>query len=339
MRAAILHDGTKLDVGEVPDPVADGWALVSVRAAGVCGTELHFLDGMIPPPSAAFVLGHEIAGVVASVPPGSDLVPGERVAVYNFVGCGSCLWCRTGRESVCIAPLGQLGFTADGGFAELVRAPAENLIRIPDDISFEAAAVLCCSGMTAVHAARLAEVELGATAVVNGVGGVGLMVTQVLAASGVRAIAVADSADKADMARAAGARDALVLEGGAGYDELPNRVRELTGGAGADYYFELVGTEQTMRAGIRSLARRGTCVLIGYTADELRIHPIDLILSEARIVSSVAASRQDLDTALQLAADGLLTVTVDTRYPLEEVSTALGRLRAREVRGRNVLVF
>jgi 2-desacetyl-2-hydroxyethyl bacteriochlorophyllide A dehydrogenase len=339
MKAAILDGDRRLAIRELPDPPQDGWALVSVRAAGVCGTELHFLDGMIPPPSDAFVLGHEIAGVVAAVPEGSELQPGDRVAVYNFVGCGTCLQCRTGRESVCTAPKAQLGFSADGGFAELVRAPAENLIKLPDHVSFETAAVLSCSGMTAVHAARLAGIELGATGIVNGVGGVGLMVVQVLAAAGVRPIAVADSADKAGLARAAGAVKTIVLDGGAGYDELPDRVRELTGGAGADYYFELVGTEETMRAGIRSLARRGTAVLIGYTSDDLRIHPIDLILSEIRIVSSVAAARHDLQTALQLAADGRVSVTIDTRYPLEELSTALDRLRARDVRGRNVVVF
>lgn len=339
MRAAILHGAGELEVREVPDPREDGWALVSVRAAGVCGTELHFLDGMIPPPSDSFVLGHEIAGVVAAAPQSSDLAPGDRVAVYNFVGCGRCLYCRTGRESVCISPQAQLGFSADGGFAELVRVPADNLIKLPDDVSFETAAVLSCSGMTAVHAARLADVELGGTGIVNGIGGVGLMVVQVLVAGGARAIAVADSPEKANLARAAGAGQVITLEGGAGYEELPDRVRELTGGGGANYYFELVGTEETMRAGIRSLGRRGTCTLIGYTSDDLRIHPIDLILSEIRIVSSVAAARHDLETALRLAADGLLSVTIDTRYPLEDLETALARLRAREVHGRNVVVF
>ena len=80
-------------------------------------------------------------------------------------------------------------------------------------------------------------------------------------------------------------------------------------------------------------------MLIGYTSDELKIHPIDLILSEARIVSSVAAARQDLETAIQLAAAGKLSVLIDTRYPLEDVGTAIARLRAREVQGRNVVVF
>lgn len=79
-------------------------------------------------------------------------------------------------------------------------------------------------------------------------------------------------------------------------------------------------------------------MLIGYTAEDLQIHPIDLILSEARIVSSVAASRHDLELALALAADGRLSVAVNTAYPLADAETALARLRVRDVRGRNVLV-
>jgi len=338
MRAVVMADGGGLEVTELPDPVADGWAVVDVRAAGVCGSELHFLDGMIPPPHERFVLGHEIAGVVVSAPEGAAVAPGDRVAVYNFVGCGSCRWCRTGHESICPNPRAQLGWTADGGYAERCRAPVQNLLPLADGVSFETAAVLACSGMTAVHATRIAGIALGQTAVVNGVGGVGLMVLQVLAAAGVHAIAVADDEDKAGLARESGAAEVIVLPGGDDYPSLPDRVRQATGGEGVDHYFELVGTTETMAAGIRSLGRRGTCVLIGYTAEDLRIHPIELILSEARIVSSVAASRHDLELALALAAAGRLTVAIDTAYPLDEAETALARLRAREVRGRNVLV-
>ncbi len=339
MKAAVLEEDRTVALHDLEAPAAGGWALVDVRAAGVCGTELHFLDGMLPAPHHPFVLGHEIAGLVREAPAGSHVVPGDRVAVYNFVGCGDCRWCRTGRDSICTAPQGQLGFTVNGGFAEVARAPARNLIKLPESVSFEAAAVLSCSGMTAVHATRLAGVDLGQTAIVNGVGGVGLMVIQVVVAAGARAIAVADSHEKAALARDAGAGEAVVLPGGKGYDTLPERIRELTGGAGADHYFELVGSEATMRAGLLSLGRRGTCVLIGYTGDDLRINPVDLILSELRIVSSVAAAHQDLQTAIGLAADGRLEAAIDTRYPLAEVETALERLRAREVRGRNVLVW
>jgi D-arabinose 1-dehydrogenase-like Zn-dependent alcohol dehydrogenase len=339
MRAAALDQGGSVGLHDLPVPEADGWALVDVRAAGVCGTELHIMDGMLPVPHRPFVLGHEIAGTVREAPAGADVEPGDRVAVYNFAGCGECHWCRTGRDSLCTAPRGQLGFTLDGGFAEVARAPARNLVKLPDNVSFEDAAVLSCSGMTAVHASRLAGVELGQTAVVNGVGGVGLMVIQVLAAAGVRPIGVADAESKAALARAAGAVETIVLPGGEGYETLPDSVGGLTHGAGADHFFELVGSAATMLAGIRCLGRRGTCVLIGYTGEELSVNPVELILSELRIVSSLAAAQQDLRTAIQLAADRRLSATIDTRYPIENVGTALERLRAREVRGRNVLVF
>lgn len=336
MKAALLTAGGRLAVEEITPPAADGWALVATKAAGVCGTELHFLDEMIPLPFSPFVLGHEIAGVVLDAPPGSAVAPGDRVAVYNFVGCGACHWCRTGRMSICRSPVGQLGFSLDGGFRDLVRVPAANLVPIPEVVSFETAAVLACAGMSAVHATRLARVGIGSTAIVNGVGGVGLSVVQVARAAGARVIAVADAESKAQLARELGAWEAIVVED---YGELPDRVRALTGEAGADFFFELVGSADTMRAGIRSLGPDGCLTIIGYSGDELAIHPIELILSEIRIVSSVAASRQDLETAIRLAADGRLRVHIDTRYPIDDISLALERLRARQVQGRNVLVW
>lgn len=338
MKAALLYDG-EVRVEEVPEPAADGWALVRAQAAGVCGTELHFLEGMIPPPTRPFQLGHEVAGVVLEAPADAPVRPGDRVAVYNVVACGSCPACRRGLESVCTEPVGQLGFTLPGGFADIVRAPAANLVPLPESVSFETAAVLACSGMSVVHAARIAGVGLGDAVVVDGIGGVGAMAVQVAAAAGARVIAVADSPDRAELARELGASDALVVPDAAGYERLPERVRELTGGAGADHYLELVGTTATMLAGVRSLGRRGKLVLIGYTGEHLDVHPIELILSEIQVLSSVAAARRDLETAIALAAEGRLRVAVDTRYPLEEIGTALARLRARDVRGRNVIVW
>lgn len=226
-----------------------------------------------------------------------------------------------------------------GGFADVVRVPARNLVPLPEDVSFEAGALLACSGMSAVHASRLAGIALGDTVVVDGVGGVGLMAVQVAFAAGARVIAVADTEERARLAAGAGAAETIVLPGGEGYDGLPDRVRELTGGAGADHYVELVGTGQTLLAGIRSLGRGGKLVIIGYTGDHLDVHPIELILSEIQVITSVAASRRDLETAIQLAAAGRLSATVDTRYPLAEIGTALERLKARQVRGRNVIVW
>jgi alcohol dehydrogenase, propanol-preferring len=170
MKAAILTAPRRLSVDEVPPPEPDGWAIVETRAAGVCGTELHFLEGMVSPPRFPFVLGHEIAGVVVAAPPGTPTAIGDRVVVHNFVGCGTCRWCTSVRMSICSKPVGQIGFTLDGGYRDLVRVPPANLVLLPDDVSFETAAVLGCSGIAAVHSTRLAGVSTGATVVVDASG-------------------------------------------------------------------------------------------------------------------------------------------------------------------------
>jgi propanol-preferring alcohol dehydrogenase len=293
---------------------------------------------MFEPPSYPFVIGHEAAGVVLEAPAGSHVAAGQRVAVYNMIGCGHCEWCRSGNDQVCTDPVGQLGFTLNGTFSDVIVVPPENLVLLPDSVSFEDAALLSCGGMTAVHAVRLASVSVGDSAVVDGVGGVGLMVIQVARAAGARVLAVADSEAKAAVAANAGASATVVL-GDDGYGSVAARVRELTGGAGSSHFFELVGTEASMQAGLRGLARHGTFVSIGYTGDELRIHPVELILSETKIVSSVAASLRDLEIAVALAADGRLRTVIDTRYELDDVAVGLDRLRARQVNGRNVLVW
>ena len=338
MKAAVLERRGEFVVRDVPDAGHDGWALVRTRAAGLCGTELHIIDALFEPPSYPFIIGHEAAGEVVEAPPGSGLAPGQRVAVYNMIGCGKCRWCRSGNTQICTNPIGQLGFTLNGTFADLVAVPPENLVPLPDGVSFEDAALLSCAGMTAVHACRLADVAIGQTVVVNGIGGVGLMLVQVARAAGARVVAVADADDKAAVAEQMGADDAIVL-GDGGFDAVPDHIRELTGGRGTDHFFELVGTSASMTAGIRGLGRRGTFVSIGYTPEQLSIHPIELILSEARIVSSVAASLVDLEMAVQFAADGRIKTVIDERYPIAEVAEGLDRLRSRTVKGRNVLVW
>lgn len=338
MKAALLHEGGRVEVGETGDSRRDGWALVETRAAGICGTELHIIDGMLPLPHHPFILGHEAAGVVVEAPTGSGLSVGDRVAVYNMIGCGECDWCRQGQDQLCLNPVGQLGFSLDGTFRDQIAVPARNLIALPDTVSFEDAALLSCGGMTAVHAVRLGTVSLGDVVVVNGVGGVGLMAIQVAYDAGARVVAVADSPAKRTIALQAGASDAIVLDD-AGYSTVAERVWDLTGGTGATHFIELVGTAESMMAGIKSLGRRGRFISIGYTAESLTFHPVDLILSELSVLSSVAAARVDLVTAVALAGAGRLSTVIDTRYPLAEVQTGLDRLRARQVSGRNVLTW
>jgi propanol-preferring alcohol dehydrogenase len=338
MRAARIHDDLTLAIDSVDTPSpARGEVLVRIHAAGVCGTDLHILDGMIKPDPYPMTVGHEAAGVVEAVGEGVRMAVGTRVAVYNKLFCGACAQCLVGRHNLCDGEPGQLGFNRDGGDAEYVVVPEHNVVPVPDGVDLASAAVLTCAGMTAVHATKLSSLRIGETAVVNGVGGVGILVIQAARRAGARVIAVTDTQDKLELARSHGAVEGLVVSGADGYDTVAEQVRALSGGRGADVFFELVGTTASMTAGVRSLAKGGRFVSTGYTDQSLTIHPIEFILSETSWVSTVAATRPDLEDALQLAAEGAMVVPVAGRYPLEGISDALTALRQRAVLGRQVL--
>jgi propanol-preferring alcohol dehydrogenase len=338
MRAARIHEDLTLGVDTVDTPSpAPGEVLVRIHAAGVCGTDLHILDGMIKPDPYPMTVGHEAAGVVEAAGKGVLMATGTRVAVYNKLFCGECAQCLVGRHNLCDREPGQLGFNRDGGDAEYVVVPERNVVPVPDGVDLASAAVLTCAGMTAVHATKLSGLRIGETAVVNGVGGVGILVIQAARRAGARVIAVTDAQDKLELARSHGAGDGLVVSGTDGYDSVPEQVRALAGGRGADVFFELVGTTASMTAGVRSLAKGGRFVSTGYTDQSLTIHPIEFILSETSWVSTVAATRPDLEDALRLAAEGAMVVPIAARYPLEGIPDALTALRQRAVLGRQVL--
>ena len=338
MHAARIHEDLSLRVDEIDDlKPGPGDVLVRIHAAGVCGTDLHILDGMIKPDVYPMTLGHEAAGIVEDVGEGVSLDAGTAVAIYNKIFCGRCEQCLKGRTNICDNEPAQLGFNRDGGDAEYVIVPEQNAVPVPDGVDLATASVLTCAGMTAVHATKLSGLRLGDTAVVDGIGGVGIIVAQAAAHAGARVIAIGDSEQKLDLARAHGATDGVLVDAPESYETVPDRIRALTGGRGTDVFFELVGTTQSMNAGIRSLAKGGRFVSTGYTDQMLQVHPIEFILPETILVSTVAATRLDLQDALMLASRGALTVPIAARYPLDDVHDALDALRERRVLGRQVL--
>lgn len=336
MRAARYHgpqQALRIEDVPVPRPGA-GEALLRVRAAGVCHTDLHFLSGVLNLGVAPVTLGHEMAGEVAEVGPGVTSVRvGDRALAYYYVGCGSCHWCRLGQENLCDAVVAEYGFISDGGFAEYVRLPARNLVPLPDRLSFEEAATLGCSATTAVHAAGIARMAVGDTVVVYGMGGVGAALVQLAKLAGAWVIAVGRSPAKLDLARRLGADHAV----DAGRGEVGARIRQLTNGRGADVVFELVGTAESMPEAVDALAKRGRLVFIGYSPDSFSVHPIQLVIKEAIVTGSVGNTLDELIRAVDLAAEGKIKAVVDRVAPLEDVNEVLEGLRRGNVVGRAVL--
>ena len=194
-----------------------------------------------------------------------------------------------------------------------------------------------CSGMTAVHAARLAGVTLGSVVVVNGVGGVGVAMVQVARAAGAEVIAIADSASKAALARAVGAR--TVIEADDAYSSVAEQLQVVSERASVDFYVDLVATTRSMSTGIAALGPSGCFVTVGYGRGTLVYDPLDLIDRELRIVSSSGGTRADVEAAISLAAVGMLRAEIDSRYSLSDLDHALELLATRSVRGRSVIVW
>ena len=337
MRAIRYHGPLKplrLEDVPVPEPGRDE-VLVRVLAAGLCHTDLHFTSGLLDLGVAPLTLGHEIVGRIERAGPG---VPaeriGERVVVYYYTGCGRCPHCLAGDENLCDALRAEHGFVTDGGFAEWVRAPARNAVPLPAHVSDAAAAPIGCAVTTAIHAATLARVGLGDWVVVLGAGAVGYGLVQVARLRGARLVAVGRSAAKLERARALGA-DASVQ---AGAEDVPARIRALTGGRGADVVFELVATRETMGWSLAALAKRGRLVFVGYSEDALQVHPIQLVVGEQVVTASVGCTLAELRQAVDLVSGGRVHTVVDRTLPLERFQEGVDALAAGALVGRVVLV-
>lgn len=334
MLAARFHAADRpLSLDDVPVPVpGPDEVRVRVRAAGVCGTELHFVDGLYAPARVPMTLGHEAAGTVDAV--GSQVRGwnvGDRAAVYYYLFCGGCRWCLVGRQNLCLTPRGVLAFAADGAFAEHVVVPASCLVRLPEQLSFEQAAPLCCAGTTAVHALAEANVIPGEVVVVLGAGGVGLAAVQEAHRRGAVVVAVSRNPARRAAALTAGAVAAVAAL------DLAATVSEVSGGQGADVVLELAGTTATLELAVGVLGRRGRLVLVGYSADTLTVSPLSLVVAEQRIIASVGNTYAELVAAVHLAAACQLLPPVAATLPLTEVNTALDRLRTGDLVGRLIL--
>jgi len=339
MRAARFYQvGEPLRVEEVERPaIGRDEALVRVRAAGICHTELHFTDdGLLRPAKVPMTLGHEVAGDVAEIQGGPEGIGvGDRVVVYYYGPCGHCYWCRHGAGNLCSQLRAQLGFISDGGFAEYVKVPATSLVKLPANLSYEEGATLGCSATTAIHAMReMGKVKLGETLAVYGIGGIGLLMVQLGKLMGATVIAISRTHPKLERAKEFGA-DKII---NAVEQDVVKEAREFTHNEGVDAVFELVGVAKSMADSIAMLRKRGRLVFVGYSPDDFKVNPIPLVVGELTVTASVGNTLQELVDVVHLAGAGKLKPTVGATFPLTEINNALDIVRQGKVIGRAVVV-
>ena len=242
-----------------------------MRACGICGSDLHIIEGTTLTATLPIVLGHEAAGIVYRIGPAPEgaaatLAVGDRVAFNPMIGCGSCRLCATGGPNYC-PRIRILGLHVDGAHADLVVVPAANLVRLPDTVGFPVGAIVADAIATPLRAIVSADVERGTPVAVFGLGGLGLHAAMLLdQIFGAEVIGVDVSEAKLERAASFGVRTVV----DARHPRVADEIKRITG-EGVTASFEFVGAVPVVEQAVRSLAHNGTCVVVGVGPDRLRL--------------------------------------------------------------------
>ena len=313
-----------------------GEVLVDVRACGMNHFDLLVLKGPAAPAAGLpFWGGADVAGIVAATGSGvSSVRVGERVLVNPALWCGACEHCLAGQESLCVQ-FGILGDDRPGGFAESVAVPSSNVLPIPDEVSFEAAAAVPLVFQTAWRALiSQGRVRPGDDVLIIGAGGgVATAAIQVARLAGARVIAITSSAEKVEKALRLGADLCLNRR-----DSDPWRaVREITNGRGVDLVLDSVG-QGTWGHALSSLVKGGRLVTIGRTSGRFADTDVRLVFwHQLRVLGSTMANRREFAEVMRLVFTGRLQPVIDSVLPLAEAADGYARLEAGAQFGKIIL--
>jgi len=352
MRAAVMHQANQpLIIEELtvanPGPHE---VLLNTAYAGLCHSDLHFIEGLYPMPTPC-VLGHESSGVVAAV--GSEVTyvkPGDRVITCTSVFCGTCEYCTTGRPQLCnnttvkmLPGVAKRLFLKGqpvvqcfnlSSFAEQLLVHENAVVKIADDIPLNIGCLVGCGVITGAGAVmNTAKVPAGATVAVFGCGGIGLSAVNGAAIAGAdRIIAIDTVSSKLDVAKQMGATDVI----NASNVDPVEAIKDLTGG-GVEYSFEAVGLKKTAEQCFQALRAGGTATIIGMVPFGMKIelHGYDFLRERKIQGSSMGSNRFRFDMPKLLNAwkrgDLKLDHLITSHIKLEEINDGYAKLKGGEV--------
>jgi len=329
MKALVLEGYNHLVYKDVSQPVLGAEdVLVQVKACGICGSDVHGMDGStgrrIPP----LIMGHEASGVIAAV--GSNvrhIRPDARVTFDSTVYCGACFYCRRGEINLCdhrrVLGVSCDEYRQDGALAEYVAVPQHIIYALPDKISFaQSAMVEPCS--VALHAVEGTPLSLNDTAVVVGAGIIGLLVIQTLRAAGCGQIIAVDlQPQRLVLARQLGADMGL----NPSKDDIISLIGKMTANRGADLAVDAVGVNASLKTALRSLRKGGFLTLIGNLSPQVELALQSVVTKEITLRGS-CASRGEYPACLDMIARGAINVDalISAKAPLSEGAQWFQRL-------------
>ena len=360
MKAAVLYEAKKplvVEDVEIEDPKR-GEVLVKVATAGVCHSDLHFMEGLWPFPLPA-IFGHEGAGVVERVGEGVTLVqPGDHVILSWVAPCGLCRNCSRGKPYLCTSnPAASMKdgttrlkkgdqsifhFIGVSSFAQYLVAHETAMVKVREDAPLDKVALIGCGVMTGVGAVvNTAKVEMGSSVAVFGCGGVGLNVIQGANLAGATTIIAVDKFDnKLEMAKGLGATHVI----NASNEDPVAKVREIVAGAGADYAFEVIGIPEVVTQAFDAVAPGGTAVMVGMPpiGAPVTINSLGLFLGKTLRGAYYGSARVRVDMPalvdLYMAGKLKLDELITRSYSLDGINDAFEVMKKGEV-ARSIIKF
>lgn len=330
------HGGPEvLEVVERPVPgVPPESALVAVKACGINHLDIWVRLGGRPFP-LPLIPGSDAVGVVERAPDGSGLSPGDEVVIYPSEGCGHCRACERGDDQLCVQ-YRIFGAMRDGGLAEKIAVPARNCLPKPAGLGWVEAAAVAINYITAWHMldAR-ADLRPGETVLIQAAGsGVSTAAIQIARFRGARVLATSSTAEKLEHARRCGAHETINYRS----EPVAERVRDLTGGLGADVVLDHVG-QANWEANMESLSKGGRLVFCGTTSGpEVTVNLAATYFQGQSLLGSTMGTRDELRTVLKLMEAGHFRPVVEKTYTLDQIREVHRHLESGEQIGKLVVV-
>jgi L-iditol 2-dehydrogenase len=333
MKALVLTRYNEFEYQDVPIPrIGPQEVLIEVKACGICGSDVHGMDGSTGRRRPPIIMGHEAAGVIAEV--GSAVrgwKKGNRVTFDSTIYCGRCEYCLRGQVNLCdrrrVLGVSCQEYRQDGALAEFVSVPQHILCRLPEGLSFERAAMVEPLSV-AVHAAGRIPVVPDGKVAVFGAGIIGLLSIQALRQAGWRnVIAIDIDQDKLELARTLGAAHTF----NASVCDPVEQVLAVANGAGVEAALEAVGIESVFQAACRCLRKGGAVTLVGNVSPQVGL-PLQLVVTRELALYGSYASSGEYPTCLEMIAQGKVDVDclISAVAPLAEGNAWFHRLYARE---------
>ncbi len=326
----------KLEKTRIPSITSDE-VLIQVKVCGICGSDIHAYKGRHPFVHPPIVLGHEFSGLVSHVGSGvRGISKGEKVTVEPNIVCGKCYNCLYGRYNICLnlKVIGCVGY--NGAFAEYIVIPKDKVIKLPQGISYDEAALIEPAAV-AVHAVKKAQQRIGDRVVILGAGPIGILVMQVAKISGAKETIITDLLDyRLKKAQDLGADRTINPRN----ENLVNLIKEDYSGGGVDLVYDCVGIEETVSQAIQ-IARKGTKILIvGVPEEKIGVNLAYVQDRELELLGSLMYVREDFTTAIELIHQGKVRVRplISHHFTLEGIDKAFQKILTMQDEVLKVLV-